>query len=99
MSKAQEVRKIADDFNQLENKNKRMTDIVNHIVDILIEDSLVAAKRGFYDMSYKMGDLEKERIRLSNLFEEEVVKGVIEKIKELGFKSNFVRPYINVSWD
>lgn len=98
MSKALDVKKLADDFNQPEAKEARMKSVVGHIVDILIEDSLVAAKRGQYDMSYKMGDMEKERLRFANLTEEEVNKEVIEKMKELGYSASFSRPYINVSW-
>lgn len=97
-NKAQEAREVADSFNQPEQKAKRMAELVDHIVDILIEDALVAAKRGLYDMSYKMEDMEKERVRLANLQEEEVTRGVIEKMNKLGFQAGFARPYINVSW-
>jgi ACT domain-containing protein len=98
MSKAQEAREMADGFNQPEQKAKRMAELVGHVVDILIEDALVAAKRGLYDMSYKMEDMEKERVRLANLQEEEVLKGAIDKMNELGFQAGFSRPYVNVSW-
>lgn len=98
MSKAQEAREMANGFNQPEQKDKRMAELVSHIVDILIEDALTAAKRGLYDMSYKMGDMEKERARLANLQEEEVLKGAVEKMNELGFQAGFSRPYISVSW-
>ncbi len=98
MSKAAEVKKLADDFNQPEAKETRMETLVEHIVDTLLEDVLVAAKRGQYDLSYKMDDMVKERMRLANLFEEEVNKAVIEKMKKLGFDASFNRPYINVSW-
>jgi len=98
MSKAVEVKQVADSFNQPEAKESRMKSVVGHIVDILLEDALVAAKRGQYDMSYKMDDMEKERLRLANLMEEEVNKKVIEKMKELGFEASLSRPYINVSW-
>lgn len=98
MSKATEAKKLADSFNQPEQKIKRITESVNRIVDILIEDALVKAKRGLYDMSYKFDDIEKERMRLANLQEEEVTRGVIEKMNELGFQANFCRPYINVAW-
>jgi hypothetical protein len=46
----------------------------------------------------KMEDMEKERVRLANLQEEEVLKGAIDKMNELGFQAGFSRPYINVSW-
>lgn len=97
-NKAQEAKAAADSFNQPEHKAKRMADLVGHIVDNLLEDVLAAAKRGLYDMSHKMSDMDKERIRLANLSEEEVTKDVIEKMKELGFQAGFTRPYINVSW-
>ena len=73
-NKAQEAKQSADNFNQPEQKQKRLADLTVHIVDILIEDALAAAKRGLYDLSYKIGDMEKERIRLANLQEEEVIK-------------------------
>lgn len=98
MSKAKEARDMADSFNQPEQKAKRMADVSGHIVDILLEDAIAAAKRGLYDMSYKMGDMEKERIRLANLQEADVTKEVIEKMNQLGFQAGFSRPYINVSW-
>jgi len=98
MSKAQEAREMADSFNQPEHKAKRMAELVSHIVDILIEDALAAAKRGLYDMSYKMEEMEKERIRLANLQEADITKEVIEKMNQLGFQAGFSRPYINVSW-
>lgn len=97
-NKAQEVREMADDFNQPEQKAKRLEGVVSFVVDILLEDSISAAKRGLYDMSYKMGDMEKERIRLGNLQEEEVIKAAVQKMNELGFQAGFTRPYINVSW-
>jgi hypothetical protein len=98
MSKAVDAKKLADEFNQSEAKETRVKILVEHIVDNLLEDILVAAKRGQYDLSYKMDDMVRERMRLANLFEEEVNKGVIEKMKELGFEASFNRPYINVSW-
>lgn len=98
MSKAVDAKKLADDFNQPEAKETRMKILVDHIVDTLLDDVLVAAKRGQYDLSYKMDDMVKERMRLSNLFEEDVTKEVIEKMKGLGFEAGFSRPYINVSW-
>lgn len=98
MSKAIEAKEMADEFNEPSQKEKRMKDVVGHIVDILLEDTITIAKRGLYDMSYKMGDMEKERVRLANLQEEEVTKAVIEKMNELGFNARFSRPYINVSW-
>lgn len=98
MKKAPDIKKVADDFNKPEAKEARMQDLVAHIVDILLEDSVVAAKRGQYDMSYKMDDSVKEQMRLANLTEEEVNRGVIAKMKELGFEASFNRPYINVSW-
>jgi hypothetical protein len=98
MSKAVDAKKLADEFNQPEAKETRMKILVDHIVDTLLDDVLVAAKRGQYDLSYKMDDMVKERMRLSNLFEEDVTKEVIEKMKKLGFEAGFSRPYINVSW-
>lgn len=98
MSKAREAREMANVFNQPEQKDKRISELVSHIVDTLIEDTLVAAKRGLYDMSYKMEDMEKERVRLANLQEEEVLKAAVEKMNELGFQANFSRPYISISW-
>lgn len=98
MSKANEAKELANKFNQPEQKEKRMKEVMGHIVDLLLEDTIAAAKRGLYDMSYKMGDMEKERVRLANLQEEEVTKAVIEKMNELGFNARFSRPYINVSW-
>jgi acetyl-CoA carboxylase alpha subunit len=98
MKKAPDVKKVADEFNQPEAKAARLKDLVSHIVDTLLEDSVVAAKRGQYDMSYKMDDMVKERMRLANLQEEEVNNNVIIKMKELGFETSFNRPYINVSW-
>jgi hypothetical protein len=98
MSKAVEARELADKFNDPEQKDKRLQGLMDFIVDILLEDAINAAKRGLYDMSYKMGDMEKERIRLANLQEEEVTKKVIDKMNQLGFQAGFSRPYINVSW-
>jgi hypothetical protein len=98
MSKAVEARELADKFNDPEQKDKRLQSLMDFIVDILLEDAISAAKRGLYDMSYKMGDMEKERIRLANLQEEEVTKKVIDKMNQLGFQAGFSRPYINVSW-
>ena len=98
MSKAVEARELADKFNEPTQKEKRMQSILDFIVDILLEDAINAAKRGLYDMSYKMGDMEKERIRLANFQEEEVTKKAIDKMNKLGFQASFNRPYINVSW-
>lgn len=98
MSKALDARKVADEFNQSEAKETRMKILVEHIVDNLLDDVLNAAKRGQYDLSYKMDEMVKERMRLANLFEEDVTKEVIEKMKSLGFEAGFSRPYINVSW-
>lgn len=98
MSKAFEAKEIADEFNEPSQKEKRMKDVVGYIVDILLEDTITTAKRGLYDMSHKLDDTEKERIRLANLQEEEVIKFVVEKMIELGFSARFNRPYINISW-
>lgn len=98
MSKATDAKKIADEFNNLDAIKTRIKVLVDHIVDILLDDSVIAAKRGQYDMSYKMGDMEKERMRLANLNEEDLNKKVIERMKELGFEASFNRPYINISW-
>lgn len=98
MSKAIEAKELADKFNGPEQKAKRLEGVVSFVVDILLEDSVSAAKRGLYDMSYKMGDMEKERIRLGNLQEEEVIKAAVQKMNEFGFQAAFTRPYINVSW-
>lgn len=98
MNKAVDVKKIADEFNQPNAKQKRIKDAANHIVDILIDDSLIAAKRGQYDLLYQMGEMEKERIRLSALTEEEVSEEVVKKIKELGFEASFNNPLISISW-
>lgn len=98
MSKATEAKRIADEFNREEAKETRMKALVDHVIDILLDDTVVAAKRGQYDMSYKMDDMVKERMRLANANEDDVTKKVIEKLKELGFEASFNRPYINVSW-
>lgn len=98
MNKANEIKKMADEFNNSEAKETRMKILVEHIVDNLIEDILIVAKRGQYDMSYKMDDMVKERMRLANLQEDDVNKNVIERLKQLGFEASFNRPYINVSW-
>lgn len=98
MSKALDAKKLADEFNQPEAKETRMKILVDHIVDNLLDDVLATAKRGQYDLSYKMDDMVKERMRISNLFEEDVTKEVIEKMRGLGFEASFNRPYINVSW-
>lgn len=98
MTKAQEAKKMADQYNDLDAKKIRMKDLVSYIVDVLLEDILVVAKRGQYDMAYKTDDMTKERLRLANLNEEEVIKEVIEKMKELGFHAALSRPYIHISW-
>lgn len=98
MKKAEDFKKTADAFNHPEAREKRLNDIVNYLVDNLTEESIVFAKRGKYDMSYKLSDMDKERLRLSNIQEEEVIKATVEKMKELGFHASFSRPYIHVSW-
>jgi hypothetical protein len=98
MSKASEAKELADKFNQPVQREKRLSDVVGHVVDLLIEGALADAKRGLYDLSYKICEMEKERIRLANLNEDEVVKAAVEKLNLLGFQANFTRPYINLSW-
>lgn len=98
MDKLKEARELANQFNEPARKEKRMQDIVSHIVDILLEEIINVAKRGLYDMAYKFDDMEKERMRLANVQEEDVVKFIVAKMKELGFQAGFTRPYIHVSW-
>ena len=83
--KASEVKSFADSFNEPQKKQKRINDMANHIIDMLLDEALASAKRGAYEITYSMEEMDKERIRLSGLSLEEVIPVAIDGMISRGF--------------